>query len=118
MSESRPSWVVALLLERCPRCRQGRVFNARFAMNELCPVCHLRFEREQGYFFGAMYVSYGLSIQILCLLILLGHLLLPSLRIEFVIGLSLLPYLFLVPAVFRYSRVIWIHFDRWASPEL
>jgi uncharacterized protein (DUF983 family) len=118
MSDSRPSWILALLHERCPQCRQGRVFSSRFAMNELCPVCQLRFEREQGYFFGAMYVSYALSIPILCLIILIGHLLLPDLRIEFVIALSLLPYLFLVPAVFRYSRVIWIHFDRWASPEL
>lgn len=87
-------------------------------MNELCPVCRLRFEREQGYFFGAMYVSYALSIPILCLIIFIGHLLLPDWRIEFVIGVSVLPYLFLVPAVFRYSRVVWIYFDRWASPEL
>jgi uncharacterized protein (DUF983 family) len=107
-----------LLRERCPRCRQGRIFKGRFEMNELCPVCRLRFEREQGYFFGAMYVSYALSIPILCLIIFIGHLLLPDWRIEFVIGVSVLPYLFLVPAVFRYSRVVWIYFDRWASPEL
>jgi uncharacterized protein (DUF983 family) len=118
MSESRPPWVVAMLRERCPRCRLGRIFNGRFTMNEFCPACELRFEREQGYFFGAMYVSYGLSIPILCLIILVGHWLLPALRIEFVIGLSVLPYLFLVPAVYRYSRVIWMYFDRWASPEL
>ena len=31
--------------------------------------------------------------------------------------ITMLPYLPLVPAVFRYSRVIWIHFDRTASPS-
>ena len=31
-------------------------------MYENCPVCGLKFEREQGYFVGALYVSYGLSI--------------------------------------------------------
>ena len=25
-------------------------------------------------------------------------------------------YLPVVPIVFRYSRVVWIHFDRWAWP--
>ena len=31
-------------------------------MFERCPVCGLKFEREQGYFLGAMYVSYALAI--------------------------------------------------------
>jgi len=31
-------------------------------MNEHCPHCGLRFEREQGYFLGAMYISYGLAL--------------------------------------------------------
>ena len=31
-------------------------------MHERCPVCGLKFEREPGYFLGAMYFSYLLSI--------------------------------------------------------
>jgi hypothetical protein len=31
-------------------------------MHEQCPVCGLRFEREPGYFTGAMYLSYGVAI--------------------------------------------------------
>jgi hypothetical protein len=26
-------------------------------------------------------------------------------------------FLLFVPAVFRYSRVVWIHFDRWIEPS-
>ena len=33
-------------------------------MNERCSVCDLKFEREPGYFLGAMYVSYGLGLVI------------------------------------------------------
>ena len=31
-------------------------------MNPSCDVCGLHFERESGYFVGAMYVSYGLGV--------------------------------------------------------
>ena len=33
-------------------------------MHERCLVCDLKFDREPGYFLGAMYVSYGLGIVI------------------------------------------------------
>ena len=86
-------------------------------MNEICPKCGLRFEREQGYFLGAMYFSYPLSVPILGLLIGRGYLLFPGIRIEWVIGLAALAYLPFMPAVFRYSRVLWIYFERWANPS-
>ena len=31
-------------------------------MRERCPVCSLKFEREEGYFLGAMYISYSLAL--------------------------------------------------------
>jgi uncharacterized protein (DUF983 family) len=52
----------ALLKQRCPRCLQGHVFAGLFHMHGHCPVCGLAFEREPGYFTGAMYLSYGLGI--------------------------------------------------------
>jgi hypothetical protein len=86
-------------------------------MNESCPCCGIRFEREPGYFLGAMYFSYFLSVPILGLLILAGHLLLPAWRIEVIIGLAAIAYIPFMPLVFRYSRVFWIYFERWANPN-
>src|SRR5690242_14056243 len=54
----------AILRERCPRCRTGRIFRGVFAMNDPCPDCGLLFQREEGYFLGAMYISYGVSVTI------------------------------------------------------
>ena len=31
-------------------------------MHDRCPACGLKFEREPGYYLGAMYVSYGLAL--------------------------------------------------------
>src|SRR5436309_14749181 len=52
----------AIIRQRCPVCLQGAMFRGRFEMNTTCPVCGHRFEREPGFFQGAMYVSYGIGI--------------------------------------------------------
>lgn len=58
----------ALWHQRCPRCHTGHVFkhatyNLKFyKMHEHCPVCSFKFEIEPGFFWGAMYISYGFAI--------------------------------------------------------
>lgn len=36
------------------------MFTGLFHMHETCETCHLRYEREPGYFLGSIYVNYGL----------------------------------------------------------
>ncbi len=53
----------------CPRCRIGRIFRFSIfrgfpAMRETCLVCGLKFEREEGYFLGAMMIDYALGLAI------------------------------------------------------
>ena len=84
-------------------------------MYDVCPVCGLKFNREQGYFLGAMYVSYGLSIPpVLTLLLILWRLAGWSFNAA-VIG-AFVAYLPFVPLVVRLSRVIWIWIDRTVDP--
>lgn len=70
MSESKslPSRFSALLQCKCPRCRKGNVFvgkaldkNYRQTYTN-CPVCGLRYEKEVGFFWGAMYVGYAINV--------------------------------------------------------
>ena len=49
---------------RCPRCGIGRLYGKPFRMNENCAHCGLKFEREQGYFIGAIYINYAATIAI------------------------------------------------------
>jgi hypothetical protein len=86
-------------------------------MNEHCPVCDLHFDRGQpGYFTGAMYISYGMAIPIIALMTLVEHLLLPRWGLFALVMLAWALCLPLVPTIWQYSRVIWIHFDRWVDP--
>jgi hypothetical protein len=86
-------------------------------MNEVCPVCGLKFERGPGYFLGAMYFSYALAIPIITLFTGLFYLLLPSWHLWQQFLLAWAAFLPLVPITFRYSRVMWMHFDRYYDPD-
>jgi uncharacterized protein (DUF983 family) len=103
-------WAIRHL--RCPRCHHGKVFRGLLAMNRNCSVCGLTFEREPGYFLGAMYVSYAFASVIIGVALLALYQLLPEwsdLAIYAGAVAILIPF---VPFIFRYSRVIWMTFDR------
>ena len=95
---------------RCPRCGQTDLFEAWFRMRERCAVCDLLYEREQGYFVGAIYVNYAATA-----IVAVGTVL----AVDQTVGLSLAAQLalgitlsLLVPlAFFRYSRSLWLVLD-------
>ena len=106
----------AILKQKCPVCFQGTIFRGSITMNESCPACGLRFEREQGYFLGALYVAYGLGVPILSLLTLLIWLITDGTAgRSFVI--AMIVFFPMSPGVFRYSRVIWMHLDHLIDPR-
>jgi hypothetical protein len=82
-----------------------------------CPRCRVVYGRENGYFTGAMIVSYMLAVPLLGALAVILWLL-TGWRAEWVILVSGLLFLPFVPALFRYSRVTWMHFDRVVDPSL
>ena len=85
-------------------------------MNEACPVCHQKFEREQGFFVGAMYVSYALSVPVIAALTAALSLFLPKWPLHGLVLLAGVLFLPAVPLVFRASRVAWIHLDQLLDP--
>jgi uncharacterized protein (DUF983 family) len=109
---SKRFWLWALLLQRCPRCREGKIFKGVIAMNDPCPSCRLVFKREPGYFLGALYFSYALGVVIILPLFFLFQRLLPEWSDMGVAAAATIAYLPLTTIVFRYARVLWIYFDR------
>jgi hypothetical protein len=104
---------------RCPRCLLGRVFltdNWReVRMFAACPACRVIFGRENGYFTAAMIVSYLIAVPLAALLFGLIWLVAGvglGWRFEWLFVAMLIALLPFTPAVFRYSRVVWMHFDR------
>lgn len=110
------NYPTALLLGKCPRCREGDIFKypisriSKFnVMNDSCPYCGVRLEPEPGFYQGAMYVGYGFTIGFLMLigvlLYLLGD---PS---EWVyISVSIGVMVLVAPLNYRYSRIVYLYF--------
>ena len=119
-AETYSSTITAILHQKCPRCRSGKICRSSilklFArMNERCPVCDLKFEREEGYFLGAMYISYGLAlVAIIGLAALLWALLHWSIQKSVIWGLIF--FLPLAPLITLFSRVLWIYLDQAIDP--
>lgn len=101
---------------RCPRCREGKMFpegtlfSTKFMkMNDHCSVCGQSFMPEPGYYFGAMFVSYGLNAAFfiavwVAMIVLMDEVSLTAMLIALVVVI-----LGLLPITFRLSRVLWIY---------
>ena len=68
MEEKKKSLALRIMTEKCPNCGQGHIFEKRKRMvqfpemKERCECCGYLYNREPGYFLGAMYISYGLAV--------------------------------------------------------
>lgn len=101
---------------KCPNCKEGNIFNTAGnflifripKMNERCKVCDYKFERETGFFFGAMFVSYALAAaEMIAVLVVFWYLIdLSPLR---VFGIIVLMAILLSTLNFKLSRSIWLY---------
>lgn len=117
-----PSAVKAALHAKCPRCREGDMFIGKTyalkaqKMNEMCSHCGLRYEREPGYFYVAMFVSYALAMAEMiaaCVgfYVFTGYMEGPWPYLFATIGTVVV----LSPLNYRYSRVVLLY---WLTPGL
>ncbi len=109
---------------KCPRCRVGKVFSGATyglktqKMNEFCDHCGLKFEREPGYFYVAMFVSYAFNVAEMITVSVAAYIL--GLQLEYENLWLFVSMLFLTTVVFapfnyRYSRMVLLY---WLSPGL
>jgi uncharacterized protein (DUF983 family) len=101
---------------RCPRCGERTLFRGPFTMNRECDVCHLVFEREPGYFVGAIYINYAATVGVA----VVGFLILDACTTVSVTTQIVLWCIFGVAFplfFFRYSKSIWLAFDHLINPE-
>lgn len=120
-SNMKPSVLAGILRQCCPRCRAGRIFRGSIVrgfpkMYERCEVCDLKFEREPGYFLGAMYVSYGLALAMIAMIAALLWSI-TSWSIVKDIAWACVFFLPLAPWLTLFARVLWIYLDQTVDPE-
>jgi drug/metabolite transporter (DMT)-like permease len=85
-------------------------------MYERCPACGLKYEREDGYFLGAMYIGYGLGIGTIAVLAALVWEVTRWPILKSTVG-GIILFLPLAPVLTWMARVLWIYLDQSVDPD-
>jgi len=101
---------------KCPNCGKAKVFYPNKVpffgipkMRETCEACGYRFDREPGYFLGAMYVSYGLAVFEGIVAFVLAKFLVYGLSALSLALITVGAIMFFAMWNFKMSRVIWMN---------
>mgnify|MGYP000492354979 FL=1 len=110
------SIVLNVIQCKCPNCKKGKMFSNRgnillFKIPEMktkCEACYFKFEKEPGFFFGAMFVSYALAVgQMIISLVIFWQIIdFSPLKVFLIIALIAL---LLSTLNYKIARSIWVH---------
>lgn len=106
----------SILTGTCPKCQNESMYLDEnplhlkniLKMHDRCSHCNLKYQIEPSFFYGAMYVSYGLNVGIgIAAFIISSVIFNASLKVAFISIIASLIVLF--PFVLRWSRNIYIN---------
>ncbi|MCI2229145.1 DUF983 domain-containing protein [Polaribacter sp. MSW13] len=106
----------SILNGKCPRCQEGEFFKYRFTFNpskitklhDNCPNCNLKYMIEPSFFYGAMYVNYGITVAISVITFLVGTLFFDLTLLQSFAAIFI-ALVVLAPINLRLSRILWIN---------
>lgn len=99
---------------KCPKCQEGDFFvshpyNLKKAgdIYPKCINCGLKYEKEPGFYYGAMYVSYAICVAIFVFFWVSFNLFFENVRLGLQIGIIITAFLITAPYVYALSKIIW-----------
>ena len=109
---------ISLLTLRCPHCNQSKLLKPKswFEFEDGCPLCNYRFEREEGYFWGAPWmINYPITAvaAIFIGIALKQHFGLSSLTLAAAISLCTVGLAILI---YPFARALWMMGDHFFHP--
>jgi hypothetical protein len=105
----------SILNRKCPHCHEGEFMVSRNPYDlgkagdllDHCSVCHRKFSTEPGFYYGGMYVSYGLAVALCVSIWVAMSVLAPdsgdTMRLFFVLG----GLFILAPVLYAWSKIFW-----------
>ncbi|MGB3150480.1 MAG: DUF983 domain-containing protein [Maribacter sp.] len=107
----------SILTGTCPKCQEESMYVAQnpykyghlFKMHERCGHCGTKYKIEPSFFYGAMYVSYGVGIAFAVAAFVISRVGLDFSLMNTFIAIVITMVVFM-PVIVRLSRNIWINF--------
>ena len=118
--EKNPGYLLTVLTNKCPRCRQGYLYKEKnpyklksiVDMNETCPVCRQPTDIEVGFYYGTSYVSYAIAIMVCVASFILWWLIIgfsfKDSRFFWWMGFNAAMLILIQPILMRLSRTLWL----------
>ena len=110
------SKIYSILRGKCPRCHEGNFFKYTFTMNifkvnkieKKCSQCDLKYMIEPAFYFGALYVSYGITVAICIVTFIISKIIFDLALLSSFIAVFIVLIL-CIPLNLRLSRILWIN---------
>ena len=108
--------VYSIFTGACPKCHQESMYKTKnpyvlsdvLKINDNCSHCHTRYRLEPSFFYGSMYVSYGVGIAFAVAAFIISYLFLKTSLMTAFITIVITMLVF-GPIIMRLSRNIWIN---------
>lgn len=111
---SKGSKLYSIFKRKCPRCQEGEFFVSTpydlskiGDIKESCSECGLKYEKEPGFYYGAMYVSYALGVATFVTCWVSMNLFFTGISAGWQIGIVIAVLLISGPYLFSLSKIIW-----------
>lgn len=110
------SKIYSILRGKCPSCHEGNFFKYTFTMNifkvnkikKTCSQCDLKYMIEPAFYFGALYVSYGITVAICIITFITSKIIFDVALLSSFVTVFIVLILFM-PVNLRLSRILWIN---------
>jgi uncharacterized protein (DUF983 family) len=108
--------IYSIFTGACPKCHQESMYKTKnpyllndvLKINDNCSHCGTRYRLEPSFFYGSMYVSYGVGIVFAVTAFLISYFLFKATLFAAFISI-VITMLLLGPIIMRLSRNIWIN---------
>ncbi|WP_299227320.1 DUF983 domain-containing protein [uncultured Psychroserpens sp.] len=108
--------VYSIFTGTCPKCQQESMYETKnpyilsdvLKINKKCSYCNTTYRMEPSFFYGSMYVSYGVGIAFAVATFIISYLFLRSSLFTAFIAIVITTIVF-GPIIMRLSRNIWIN---------
>ena len=100
-------------VRHCPNCGSGNLFHGWFRMVPDCPRCGLHFEKEPGYWTGAMAINIAIVGGLFTVvLVVFSILTVPDIPWVTLLAIEV-PLMLVTPWIFYpFSKTVWVAVDR------
>ncbi|WP_194774497.1 DUF983 domain-containing protein [Pararhodonellum marinum] len=106
----------AIIQAKCPKCRKGDLFSVPvYSYSKLtqiqskCPVCQKELVPEPDFYYGAMFISYALSVALFINVMIVLNFFFNDPDLMVYLITVIIANLLLLPLMLRYSKVFYLY---------